>query len=59
MTWTPEPRPVPQELEPTYRAQPYRDPLMTPVLEKLSQADRDALIALMGGYPIDPSVTDA
>lgn len=32
-----------------------RDPFLVPVLEKLSMADRDKLVALMGGWPIVPS----
>lgn len=53
--WSVDPKPSPPELEPTYRAEPYRDPFLTPILEKLDQADRDKLVALMGGWPIIPS----
>lgn len=52
--WTVDPKPVPEDLETTYDAAPYRDPFMTPILEKLSAADRDALLQLMGGWPITP-----
>lgn len=53
--WDVTPRDVPAELETDYQAAPYRDPFMTPILERLSNADRDALSALMGGWPIVPS----
>ncbi len=53
--WAPEPREIPEELTDTYQAAPYRDPFMVPILEKLNTADRDALVALMGGWPIIPN----
>lgn len=52
--WTVDPKPVPPELEPEYRAEPYRDPFMVPVLEKLDAATRDDLLRLLGGYPVAP-----
>lgn len=53
--WVPDTKPVPDGLEPDFRPEPYRDPFMVPVLEKLDKATRDDLIRLLGGYPIDPS----
>lgn len=49
--WQVEPKPSPPELEPDYRAEPYRDPFLVPVLEKLDQASLETLNRLMGGWP--------
>lgn len=56
--WVVDPRPAPLELAAGYEAHRYgtdRDPFLVPVLEKLNAADRDKLVALMGGWPIVPS----
>jgi hypothetical protein len=50
--WVGEARPVPEALTDTFRAKPYRDPFLVPVLEKLAQADLDTLSRILGGWPI-------
>jgi hypothetical protein len=62
--WQVEARPVPDmfKAEPftpddeastdTYRANPYRDPFLVPVLEKLAQSDLETLSRILGGWPI-------
>ena len=55
--WVVEPRPAPPELAENYQANPYRDPFMVTIQEKIGAAKREELMALFGGYPIDPSVT--
>lgn len=51
--WVREKRPIPDGLEADFRPDPYRDPFMTPVLEKIDAATRDDLVRLMGGWPVD------
>jgi hypothetical protein len=50
--WVPDIRPTPEALTDTYRANPYRDPFLVPVLEKLAQSDLETLSRILGGWPI-------
>lgn len=53
--WVVDPRPSPPELAEDYEAEPYRDPFLVPVLEKLDHASLKQLAALMGAWPIVPA----
>jgi len=54
--WVPDPRPVPEALTDTFTAKPYSDPFMVSIQEKIGNAKMEELMAIFGGYPMDPSV---
>jgi hypothetical protein len=65
--WQVEARPVPEGLEegfeaPRYtepeplRTEPERDPFMVSILDKIGAAKHEELMAIFGGYPVDPSI---